>query len=651
MEEPGECSSRESLHINRTVMRSKPIRDGVTVRAIFIGLAFIPINVYLVVQWETVWGTQYPTTMSIFFNAVFCVLLLVFLNMLVRKLTHRELLTQRELLTIYVILTIAVTVSGHDYSQGLFCTLGTSKWFATPENEWSSIFWKYVPSWLSVNDDKILHGFYTGQSTFYTRQHILGWIKPMFWWILFLMVLVYVTLCINCIIRRQWIENEKLTYPLTQIPYEITRIDAPKLFFKNGLLWIGISIALLIGIVNGFNLLFGVFPRIPLSFDLGPYFTERPWNAISGFPLYINPYAIGLAYPIPLDLLFSCWFFFILWKAERIFGSAFGVNIPGYPFEDQQILGSYLGIALVALWMFRKPMFGVLKDAIRNVADPKGPMTYRSALIGIMVGFAFIIVFFYEAGTSVFFAFSFFAIYFVISFAYTRMRAELGPPLQGIHYSGPLQLIVAIAGSRKISAQTLTVSAPLWTMTKEFRNIPMPFQLESFKLSDRAGIDNRKLWKVMILSAFLGLVVTAWAFLQFSYKLGGIAAWRGVAAYSTVERWIVSPTETDKTFLIATTVGLMFVIFNTALRLKFIWWNIHPLGYPLAGYYHFDKLWFPFLMTWLIKRTLLKYGGIRSYRRALPIFVGFVLGDFIVGSIWGITGLLSGKATYAFKNW
>ena len=44
------------------------IESGVTFRAVLIGLAFIPVNVYLVVQLETVWGIGDPTTMTFFFK-------------------------------------------------------------------------------------------------------------------------------------------------------------------------------------------------------------------------------------------------------------------------------------------------------------------------------------------------------------------------------------------------------------------------------------------------------------------------------------------------------------------------------------------------------------------------------------------------------
>ena len=40
-------------------------KRGVTLRAVLIGVAFIPLNAYLVVQLETVWGIGAPTTMII----------------------------------------------------------------------------------------------------------------------------------------------------------------------------------------------------------------------------------------------------------------------------------------------------------------------------------------------------------------------------------------------------------------------------------------------------------------------------------------------------------------------------------------------------------------------------------------------------------
>jgi hypothetical protein len=375
---------------------------------------------------------------------------------------------------------------------------------------------------------------------------------------------------------------------------------------------------------------------------------------MGSFLVQVNPYAIGLAFAIPLDLQFSCWFLFLIWKAQRVLGSAMGVNLPGFPFEDQQILGAYLGIAAVAVWMGRRPLWQIVRRIIglkSDVDDSGEPMRYRTAFIGTILGMAFLVIFSYQAGMSALFALSFFLIYFTIIFAFTRMRAELGPPLQGIHYAGPLQLIVAVVGSRGISSQTFIAAAPYWPLTKEIRNSPTPFQLEGFKLAERANMNTKRLWKVMALVTFVGIFMTFWGFLQLNYRWGGVGAWRGVSAYNTMERWIASPVAPDGKFIIATAFGFVVVAVNTVLRLRFLWWNLHPLGYPLAGYYHFEKLWFPFFISWAAKWIILKYGGIKLYRKAFPLFLGLVLGEFIIGSLWGMIGLLTSRPTYAFKSW
>jgi hypothetical protein len=371
-------------------------------------------------------------------------------------------------------------------------------------------------------------------------------------------------------------------------------------------------------------------------------------------PLHVNPFAIGLAFTVPLDLLFSCWIFFLVWKLEFVIGSVAGLNVPRYPFVSQQILGGYLGILAIALWIARKHLRTVLSAVVgkRSISDDfKEPMRYRTAALGALLGTVFLIGFCYYSGMSLTFTAAFFVLYFSILFAFTRMRAELGPPAHGLSQFGPFQIIVAMVGSHRIPAQTLIASAPHWTHTKGFQSQPMPAYLESFKLAEQSGIQVSQLWKVCLLATVVSIIVTFWAFLDLSYKWGGPGAWRGNLAYNAIERLLRQPLGTDVTSLSAIAFGLMVVMVGTALRLRFLWWSLHPLAYPLSGYYFFACLWFPFFISWLIKVLVLKYGGIKSYRKVLPLFLGLIMGDFVVGSMWGIMGLLTGEPTYTFKNW
>ncbi|MGB9597747.1 MAG: DUF6784 domain-containing protein [Candidatus Poribacteria bacterium] len=46
--------------------------------------------------------------------------------------------------------------------------------------------------------------------------------------------------------------------------------------------------------------------------------------------------------------------------------------------------------------------------------------------------------------------------------------------------------------------------------------------------------------------------------------------------------------------------------------------------------------------------NVLKYGGLKAFRNAIPFFLGLILGEFVVGSLWTIIGVIFGIQTYAF---
>src|SRR2546425_10296118 len=66
------------------------VERGVTFRAVLIGLFLIPINAYWVMCVEGIWHTNHATAMSLFWNSVFCVFLLVLLNLVLKAVYARS---------------------------------------------------------------------------------------------------------------------------------------------------------------------------------------------------------------------------------------------------------------------------------------------------------------------------------------------------------------------------------------------------------------------------------------------------------------------------------------------------------------------------------------------------------------------------------
>ena len=174
-----------------------------------------------------------------------------------------------------------------------------------PENDWKDLFWRYIPKWLSRDDKRILAGYYQGDSTLHTAQHLLGWLTPVMNWLAFVLAMLLVMVCINLIVRKPWTEQEKLAYPIIQLPFALTSED----FFRNKTMWIGLGVMADFDIINGLHF---IFPAIPCLFARSYFFSfaEPPWSAMGRAILGIYPFVLGIGFLIPSSLLFSCCFSF-----------------------------------------------------------------------------------------------------------------------------------------------------------------------------------------------------------------------------------------------------------------------------------------------------------------------------------------------------
>jgi len=624
---------------------------SVTWRVYVLGLLLIPINCYWIIQMEVVRYSGHPTTISLLFNAVFSLFLLTLLNLLLRKLLPKIALSQSELSVVYIMLCLASTIAGHGFMQVLIPIISHPFWFATTENEWRELFLNYIPRWFAVTDKNVLEAYYEGESSFYTIENLRGWFQPILVWSTFIFVMVSVMLSINAVLRKQWTENEKLAYPVIQLPLQIS--NSPTKFFRNKLMWIGFAIVAFFDIINGLHYFYPSIPNIPIKrHDMGHFFTDRPWNAIGWFPISFYPFAIGLGFFIPLDLSFSCWFFYLFWKGEHILGSALGLrSLPGFPYPDEQSWGAYMGLILFALFLSRKYLLKIFLSVFglkEKVDESKEPMGYRTSLIIIVAGMAFLTIFCHRAGMSIFIAIIFFVIYFALSAAITRMRSELGSPVHDIHWIGSDEVLARFYGTRSLGTQNLTVFSFLRFFNRAQYSHTMPQQLEGFKIAERMNVSSRKLLWAMIIANFVAPFVTFWAYLHIMYQRGTTQSFFGAEAFNRLQRWLTYPVETDLPALSFMAIGLFFSLFLFLMRIKFLWWPFHPAGYAVSGSWSMNNVWFCLLLSWVAKGTILRFGGLKAHRKATPFFLGLILGEFTIGSIWTIIGIALNIPTYGF---
>ena len=168
------------------------------------------------------------------------------------------------MLFIYAMQTVSLAISGLGMMQFLYVGLGNVYWYATSENGWGGQFHPWLRQW-AFPDPHALRAFYLGESTFFTRAHILAWLAPIVAWSAFLLVFLGVTFCLNVILRRRWVEQERLTFPIVALPLEMTREGGNRAFFTNKIMWAGFITAFVLEVSAGLAYLYPSLPFFPSS--------------------------------------------------------------------------------------------------------------------------------------------------------------------------------------------------------------------------------------------------------------------------------------------------------------------------------------------------------------------------------------------------
>ncbi len=610
-----------------------------TIRFLIGTLLFGSILIILTCYWiisaenRVVWEL---TDFSIFPTVIFTFFLLAALAPFLRKVLKRAAPTSSELAMTYIMVSVATALAGHDIVRQLVPMIANAGWFATPENEWADIFFRFLPTWLTITDRKILQGYFEGDDSFWQPRYMEAWLWPIVAWSVLVIVLLFIMLCINIIIRKQWIDHEKLSYPLTTLPVEL--LGNTSNLFRNKLIWLGFGIAFGLEIMGGLNYLFPVIPSLKIKYLL--FFEDRPWNAMGRLPVYVYPFAIGLGYLMPLDLALSFWGFYLFWGLQRVFFSATGWTT-AISFQTEQRTGAWIGIGLLALVTSRREILRVLANVF-SFKSKDG--LYQLAVYGLIIGLAIVLVFWYFAGLSPWVALGYFGIYLVLCIGMTRMRAELGPPTHELHGVHPDRLMLLFLGSRPLGAQNLTNTTLLSWLAYGYRCHPMPHQLEAFKIGRQFRLRENRIVIALIVASIVGAVVSIVGHVALYYEFR-FARW-GVGEFNRLQNWITTPRSPNITAVQHIGFGFLLTGVLTLLKRQFLWWPFYPVGYAVGNGWAIGWMWFSIFLGWLFKRILFTGGGVRAYRNALPLFLGLIFGQFLAGSLWSLLGVLFNKNMY-----
>ena len=641
---------------------SLSFKARISASVMLLGLVLVFINCYWTTVVEIEWGSGDGSTLPLFVYPIFIIFVVAVLNAALKKFVPKVAISQKELLVLYIMMVMSGTIVGESMFEGLFGSILHPIRYATEENEWRELFYRYIPRWFTVTEKSVLDSYYLGDSSLYETKQLKLWLMPFLSWGSLTFALVAIMLCVNVLLRKRWTEEEKLAFPIIQLPIAMTR-ESGKSFFKNKTMWMAFSIALGIDILNGLNYLYPAVPYLSVKLRNINVFTEKPWNAIGWTPISFYPFAIGLAFFLPLDLSFSCWFFYIFRKFENILGSIAGWRtLPRFPYFDEQGSGAWIGLCIIALWFSRKHLKEVFKRVFGLYSRTNGrksiledsmePMRYRTAVLGIILGAFFLIFFCSKAGMSLWVILLFFGLYFALQIAITRVRVELGTP-QEIYFVNPERIMIRTLGTHIFSPGDLTIMSYFYWFNRGYTCPPMANQMEGFKMGEVSETNPKRLLLAMIIAIIFSIIVSFWVNLDIRYRGGAEASvlnnkeFIGRESFAPLASWLINPLKADIPGILFMCLGLFFSFFLMVMRMRFFWWPFHPAGYALAVSYAMDYFWFAFLISWAVKYVLLKRGGIKTHRKAIPFFLGLILGDYVGGSVWAIVGpVIAGMRTY-----
>jgi hypothetical protein len=633
----------------------------VTLRATLIGLACVVMFCFVVpyndffIEGTFLAGNHFPI------GAMFLLLFfLLCLNPTLKSIRKSWGLRESELATIWCMMIVSIGIPTVGLARWLFPILVGFRYFATAENDWNTLFKHYFPDWLAPAETYAVQFFYEklpdGEPIPY-----LAWIKPLLFWMGVIGGLWLMMIALSALFRRQWIERERYIFPLAQLPMEMVSDPAGSRhlnsFMRNRLLWLSVSIPVLIHTVNGLHSYVPTFPGFPLQLRLDPMLTEKPWSAARPLWLYVFPSMVGFTYLIRLDVAFSIWVFFLIYKAQLVIGTAFGLSMRqsmGYSsraFASHLEMGGYIAAVVLFFWVgrrhFREMFMAAFFRRPYNGAEsePLPPLwTFLFLLIGVLVPTSLL----HAAGVSLALSIGVIVLMGISSIMLTWLVIAGG--LLHINSSfRAFDFYETALGSGRIGQVNLAVLVIPASIFRTKRGFLMPHIANSFKLSDGLRINGRQLLAVMGLALLLAVALTCYLFLRLVYQTGALNMqyWTFVTAPQTPFRWLETqfqaPSETDWANLGFVGLGAVVMSALFILRQRLFWWPLHPIGFVASpGEWPMMNLWFSIFLGWLGKVIVLKYGGLKTYQQAKPFFLGLVLGDCFIGGIWAIIGMIVG---------
>ncbi|HRU05295.1 MAG TPA: hypothetical protein P5137_05920, partial [Candidatus Brocadiia bacterium] len=486
------------------------------------------------------------------------------------------------------------------------------------------------------------------------------WLGPIAFWGGFFVALSVMLVCLAALLRRQWVERERLAYPIMGLATELLHNqprEGEKPFWRNPLMWTGLLAA------------FGLASLWPLSrlstdllqFPFTPPKTDYYWFDGSGSLILRFKFStpiIALTYLIPQDVALSCWFFNMLYQLQRRLYANTGFDVVpfyepyvwGGPAFSGQAIGAFLFVGMSSFWLARRHLAHVWRGLWRpGPVEGEGDeiLPYRAACLGLAASFAVVTGFLVAMGSPLWMALLVLVAAVFCMVAITKIAIQCGLGWLDAPMPAPT-MVTTLAGTQGLSTQALASLGAHFAWTTPMRLTELGTVSHGLKVASDARASKRGLVAAVMLGGVVGLAVSFAFHMRVAYNRGGANSYGWF--YSSYARlpWNYAVDKMNRPepagwrsmgFIAA---GAGVAGFMQFMRSSFVWWPFSVVGYAGAMLSTTNKFWFSIFLVWLVKGMLVRYGGQRAYRAGKPLFLGLFLGQILAQGLWYLLGRAAG---------
>ena len=562
-----------------------------------------------------------------------------------------------ELLLITAMMMLATAIPSRGFTGAAIPAISSVLYYATPENNWAELLVSHIPTWLVVQDEVAIKQFYEGLPRGESIPYG-AWVEPLFWWLLFMAAFYLVLICAMVIMRRQWMDHERLLYPLVQVPLGMIE-DGPqpariKPFLRNPIMWAGFAVPAILNTINSFSHYYEFAPRVDLNLPLA-----LGHDAVV-LHIRLNYLMMGLAYFINTGISGSLWFFYLLAKAQEWACSTLGVftteQLDAYSHAgpttgmlSHQSMGAMIALVILGLWTARGHLKAVWQQARAGGSTAGELLSYRTALVGLVGGLVVMGLWLWQTGLPWWAVVLFLGAAFAIFFALTRVIVEAGlsSAVEGLSGAG---FVVSGVGSTALGATGMMALGFTLAWAGDLLVFMMAPCANGIRMLHGLKVGRRRVLAMLTAALVIGLLGSIYATLNLGYQYGALNLHRqyfsGLFAFEPFRfaaRFIETPTGPYWPGWLWNGVGAAVMALLLWARHHLLWWPLHPIGYVASGTWILGNIWFSIFLAWLIKSVVLKYMGPNGYRSTRWFFLGVILGQFASGGAWlvvdGFTGM------------